>query len=91
MSKTKLIQILNIFTISLPIMLTACEQLAHGQTQPVTTNSKGDYYTTCGGAVETWGSCFYKASKVCENGYYETSRFENSTGNVREFSFRCKK
>ena len=68
-----------------------CQQLLNGQTLPVRTKPNGDYLVGCGGAVETWGSCNNKAMKTCPNGYDVISKEENSTGTVRELTFRCRK
>ena len=73
------------------ILLTGCQQLLHGQQQPVRTKSNGDYLVGCGGAVETWGSCNDKAMNTCPKGYDLIAKEENSTGTVRELTFRCKK
>ena len=75
----------------LALSLSACQQLLHGQQQPVRTKPNGDYLVGCGGAVETWGSCNNKAMKTCPNGYDVISKEENSTGTVRELTFRCRK
>ena len=73
------------------ILLTGCQQLLHGQQQPVRTKPNGDYLVGCGGAVETWGSCNDKAMSTCPKGYDSISKEENSTGTLRELTFRCKK
>jgi hypothetical protein len=71
--------------------LTACQQLLNGQQQPVKTRSNGDYFVGCGGAVETWGSCNNKAMNTCPKGYDVIAKDENSTGTVRELTFKCRK
>ncbi len=72
------------------VLMAGCEQLMHGQTQPVTVRN-GSYFTSCGGAVETWGSCNNKAMKTCPNGYIEISKEANATGTTRDLTFQCKK
>ena len=73
------------------LILSACDQLLRGQQQPVLPRVNGDFYTACGGAVETWASCYEKALKTCQSGYDIISRNENSTGTLRELTFKCKK
>ncbi len=75
----------------LALSLTGCQQLLHGQQQPVRTKPNGDYVVGCGGAVETWGSCNDKAMNTCPKGYDAISKDENSTGTMRELTFRCRK
>ena len=78
-----------VFFVSL--LLSACDQLLKGQQQPVRTKPNGDYLVGCGGAVETWGSCNDKAMNTCPKGYDSISKDENSTGTMRELTFRCRK
>jgi len=73
------------------LLMSGCQQLLNGQQQPVKTRTNGDYFVGCGGAVETWGSCNNKAMNTCPNGYDLISKEENSTGTVRELTFRCRK
>ncbi len=75
----------------LALSLGACQQLLHGQQQPVRTKPNGDYVVGCGGAVETWASCNYKAMSTCPKGYDAIAKEESSTGTVRELTFRCRK
>lgn len=76
-------------------MLTGCENLMHGQTQPVISKlsrDKGEYYfTTCSGAVEDWASCYDKASRTCDKNYVVLNRVDNFKGTQRELTFQCKK
>jgi len=72
------------------ILSTGCQQLLNGQSQPVTVIN-GNYFTSCGGSVETWGSCNNKAIKTCPNGYIVLSKDENSTGTKRDLTFKCSK
>ena len=72
------------------ILLAGCQQLLNGQTQPVVIKN-GNYFTSCGGAVETWGSCNNKAMNICKNGYTTVSKEENVTGTKRELTFVCNK
>ncbi len=79
-----------IFIVTFSVFLSACQQLLNGQSQPVTVVN-GNYFTSCGGAVETWGSCNNKANKTCPNGYVVLSKDENSTGTRRDLTFKCSK
>ena len=83
-------KILSALLLSL-LFITGCQQLLHGQQQPVRTKPNGDYLVGCGGAVETWGSCNDKAMNTCPKGYDSISKDENSTGTMRELTFRCRK
>jgi len=85
--KTKLISIIGLFLIS------GCAQLMNGQKQPVTSSLyfKNAYFTTCGGAVEDWGSCNRKAMETCPNGYTVLQKNADSTGVKREIHFECNK
>jgi hypothetical protein len=71
--------------------LLGCDQLLHGQQQPVKSLKNNMYFTGCGGAVETWASCNDKAMNTCPAGYGVIKRDENSTGTLRELTFQCKK
>jgi hypothetical protein len=81
----------KLFVLLSVVLLSACTQLMSGQMQPVKTldykNSK--YFTTCGGAVEDWGSCKDKARQTCPNGYAVIDRVESAVGGRREFTFQC--
>jgi hypothetical protein len=80
----------NLLLISVFLVFMGCQQLMNGQVQPVTI-IKGNYFTTCGGAVETWGTCNNKALSTCPKGYDIISKRENSTGTERALTFVCKK
>ena len=69
----------------------ACQQLLNGQEQPVKIKGNGEYITTCGGAVENWGSCFEKAGRTCPRGYQITSQTSDNRGTNREIVFTCNK
>ena len=75
------------------LLLGGCAQLQHGQMQPVNLiDSKNNiYFTTCGGAVEDWASCYDKASKTCAGSYSEVKKGDNSRGTERHLTFQCKK
>lgn len=75
------------------VFLAGCAQLMHGQEQPVIAKneSKGIYFTTCGGAVEDWPSCHDKASATCNGKYDVITREDNNRGTKRELTFQCKK
>ena len=73
----------------LALFLTGCAQLMSGQAQPVITKKDNSYYTTCSGAVETWGSCYNKASRTCEKGYTVLEKTENANGGFRTMTFKC--
>lgn len=70
-------------------LFVGCAQLMNGQEQPVITKKDGTYYTTCSGAVETWGSCYSKASKTCTKGYAILEKTENANGGFRTMTFKC--
>ena len=74
-------------------VLTGCAQLQHGQIQPVIIKDAKQQimFTSCGGAVEDWASCFNKASNACTNGYSVISKNEDTRGVRRELTFQCKK
>ena len=75
------------------IFLSGCAQLQHGATQPVITKDfkSGIYFTTCGGAVEDWNSCYDKASTKCNGKYDIINKGDNSRGTQRDITFQCKK
>lgn len=76
------------------VSLTACQQLQHGQMQPVKAVDvkNGIYLTTCSGAVEDMSTCSAKASDTCKKGYEVITRSESpAQGARRELSFQCKK
>lgn len=79
------------FVVSI-ILLAACQQLQHGEMQPVKMiSTKGVYFTTCAGAVEGWSDCYDKASKTCDGKYDVITREDNNRGTKRELTFQCKK
>lgn len=73
------------------IALNGCAQLMNGQEQSVVPKNakEGTYYTTCSGAVETWGNCYKKASRTCEKGYAILEKTENGNGGFRTMTFKC--
>ena len=73
------------------LTLVGCQQLVQGQQQPVKELKENIYLTSCGGMVETWGSCSMKAKDLCGKGYIALSQVENSTGTKRELTFQCNK
>lgn len=73
------------------LLMSACDQMLKGQQQPVLPSAKGNFFTACGGAVETWANCNEKARKTCQNDYEIISQREDSSGTVRELTFKCKK
>ena len=74
-------------------LFSGCAQLMNGQSQPVISSSKfkGAYFTTCGGAVEDWGTCNLKAQQACPKGYTILEKNADSTGVKREIHFDCNK
>lgn len=74
------------------LLLSGCAQLMNGQTQPVIMKDAKQkiMFTTCGGAVENWGTCSDKAYKACDGKYAILERNQNSTGTSREITFQCK-
>lgn len=80
---------MKLFLMMTVALLTGCAQLMHGQQQPVVARGQGTYFTTCGGTVEEWGSCFSKAKSTCANGYEILEKVEGSMGK-REMTFMCK-
>ena len=74
------------------ITLVGCAQLMHGQDQPVKQIGKDNqYFTTCSGLAETFGTCFDKAKKTCNGSYDITKQSQDSSGVHRELTFQCKK
>ena len=75
------------------VFLSGCAQLQHGATQPVVTKDakNGIYFTTCGGAVEDWASCYDKASATCNGNYSVLNKGDNSRGTQRDITFQCSK
>jgi hypothetical protein len=84
---------MKVFLIVLVGLLSGCAQLMNGQTQPVLKSHiyKDAYFTTCGGAVENWGSCNDKAQSTCAKGYKILEKNADSTGVKREIHFECRK
>jgi hypothetical protein len=72
--------------------LSSCQQLQHGQMQPVKeVNLKNKiYFTTCAGAVENWTDCYEKASQTCNKQYTVINQVDNNRGTQRDFTFQCK-
>ena len=82
---------MNKFLVFILLVLGGCQQLQHGQMQPVKMiSSKGVYFTTCGGAVEGWSDCYDKASTTCNGKYNVISKGDNSRGTQRDLTFECK-
>ena len=82
-------KLILVFTV---LVSAGCQQLQHGQMQPVKMlSSKGVYFTTCAGAVETWSDCYEKASSTCKGKYDVISKGDNSRGTQRDLTFECKK
>lgn len=81
-------KVLVLVTVSL---LSACQQLQHGQMQPVKQLSVKEriYFTTCAGAVEGWSDCYEKAALTCNKNYSVVTREDNSRGTKRELTFKC--
>ncbi len=75
----------------LAFFLNGCDQLLRGQEQPVLPRADGNYFTACGGAVETWSTCNLKAQRTCSSGYSVIKKDENGSGTVRELTFKCNK
>ena len=73
------------------VLLSACQQLQHGQMQPVKLIGTNKYFTTCSGAVEDWPSCYDKASATCNGKYDVITREDNNRGTYRALTFQCKK
>jgi hypothetical protein len=74
------------------LLLVSCKQLTKGQEQPVIEKNFKEkvFFTTCSGAVESWGHCNNKALRTCDKGYKEISKFESPVGGRRELTFQCK-
>ena len=72
-------------------VLSACQQLQHGQIQKVNLVGSNKYFTTCSGAVEDWASCFDKASASCNGKYDVITREDNNRGTYRALTFQGKK
>jgi hypothetical protein len=81
---------MRVLMISLMLLLAGCAQLMKGQQQPVVSKGQGNYFTTCSGTVEEWGSCYSKAKQTCPSGYEVTNKVEGSVGGKREMEFMCK-
>jgi len=79
--------------LTLVFILSGCAQLMNGQEQPVRYSDKfkDAYYTSCGGAVETWSSCDRKALKKCPSGYTVLEKSDDTTGVNKQLSFKCNK
>ncbi len=73
------------------VFLGACQQLQHGQMQPVKLIGTNKYFTTCAGAVEDWPSCYDKASATCNGKYDVITKEDNNRGTKRELTFQCNK
>jgi len=75
------------------VFLSGCAQLQHGAIQPVVLKDAKNsiYFTTCGGAVEDWASCYDKASTSCNGKYDVIRKGDNSRGTQRDLTFQCKK
>ena len=82
--------IIKILVTAIIMLLMGCQQLINGQQQPVKLLKDNMLMTTCGGAVETWGSCNDRAMSKCKNGYEVMRKNEDSTGMIRELIFKCK-
>jgi hypothetical protein len=72
-------------------VLTACQQLQHGQMQPVKQLSEKEktYFTTCAGAVEGWTDCYEKAALTCNKNYTVLDKVDDSRGTRRDLTFKC--
>lgn len=79
------------FMIGSLLLLSACQQLMHGQEQPVIQKSVKEkiFFTTCSGSVEYWGTCDSKAKTTCNNKYQVINKFESAVGGRRELTFQC--
>jgi uncharacterized protein YceK len=82
---------MRLLIISFMLFFSGCAQLISGQEQSVVPKNakEGIYYTTCSGAVETWNSCYNKASRTCEKGYKIVEKTENANGGFRTMTFKC--
>lgn len=81
----------SLLYVLLSIALASCAQLMSGQEQSVKLLKNNLYFTTCSGAVETWGNCNQKASKTCDGKYIVIEKNEMIIGGKRELTFQCKK
>jgi hypothetical protein len=74
-------------------LIAGCAQLMNGEKQPVINSPKfkNAYFTSCGGAVEDWGSCNQKAQNTCSKSYTILEKNADSTGVKREIHFECRK
>jgi hypothetical protein len=85
-------EIMNKLLLVVVILLSSCQQLQHGAIQPVKLiSSKGVYFTSCGGAVEDWPSCYDKASATCNGKYDVITKADNNRGTQKDLTFQCKK
>ncbi len=84
---------MNKFFLIFVIIISGCAQLMNGQTQPTikSLKFKNAFFTSCGGAVEDWGTCNRKAMVACPTGYTVLEKDTNSTGTKREIHFECRK
>lgn len=82
---------MNRFILLAVFVLSGCAQMMSGQIQPVIVkdSAKGIYFTSCGGAVEDWGTCHSKAMNACSKGYSIIQKVQNSTGTQRDLTFQC--
>ena len=74
------------------VLNVSCTSLMNPQEQPVNLiDEKANIYsTTCGGMVETMGTCYQKAKRTCKNGYEVLNENRGSSGVHREIKFQCK-
>ncbi len=86
-------KIMKLLLVFLALVLSGCAQLMNGQAQPVVKSLKfkNAFFTSCGGAVETWASCNDKAQNLCSKGYVILDKNYDSSGVRREIDFECKK
>lgn len=72
-------------------VMSACQQLQHGQMQPVKELNVKEriYFTTCAGAVEGWSDCYEKAVLTCNKNYSVLDKADNNRGTKRELTFKC--
>ena len=83
----------KLLLVTVVALLSACQNLMHGAIQPVVLKDakRSIYFTTCGGAVENWNTCYDKASDTCNKNYTILSKGDNSRGTQRDITFQCKK
>jgi hypothetical protein len=76
----------------LMVLNVSCSSLMNPQEQPVNLiDGKANIYiTTCGGMVESIGTCHQKAKRTCKNGYEVLNENLSSSGVHREIKFQCK-